>query len=62
MRNAVGCDQLGLGLKPEITEVLRQRGIEFREFGAGEKENPDYPEVAERVAAAIRNGNSIAVS
>lgn len=56
MRIAVGCDQLGLGLKPEITEVLRRRGIEFQEFGAGENENPDYPEVAECVAGAIQKG------
>ena len=56
MRIAIGCDNLGLGLKPEVTGLLRQRGIDYREFGALDGQQPDYPDVAERVAMSVRNG------
>lgn len=56
MKIAIGCDQLGLTLKDEVTRLLLQRDIEFREFGSGAGEPVDYPDVAEQVAFAIRNG------
>jgi ribose 5-phosphate isomerase B len=56
MRIAVGCDHLGLMLKDEVTRLLAERGIEFREFGAGNGQKVDYPDVAEQVASLIRGG------
>jgi ribose 5-phosphate isomerase B len=56
IRIALGSDHLGLALKNEIVALLRERGLEFQDFGASAGEVVDYPDVAEKVAGAIHDG------
>src|ERR1017187_6837243 len=56
IRIALGSDHLGLALKSQIAALLRERGVEFQDFGALTGEVVDYPDVAERVAGAIHDG------
>jgi ribose 5-phosphate isomerase B len=56
MKIALGCDHLGLSLKQEIAALLDEQGVDYREFGPASGEAADYPDVAERVANAIRAG------
>ena len=56
IRIALGSDHLGLALKSEIAALLRERGVEFQDFGASTGEVVDYPDVAEKVAGAIHDG------
>lgn len=53
---AVGCDHLGLPLKEQIVEMLRARGVEFQDFGICSGQEIDYPEIAEKVARVIQEG------
>ena len=56
MKIAIGADHLGAPLKEEIAALLRERQIEFQDFGALAGEAVDYPDVAERVAQSISDG------
>jgi ribose 5-phosphate isomerase B len=56
IRIALGSDHLGLALKNEIVALLRERGLEFQDFGASAGEVVDYPDVAEKVTGAIHDG------
>jgi ribose 5-phosphate isomerase B len=56
MRIALGSDQLGLALKEEVAALLQERAIEFQDFGVSTGETVDYPDVAEAVAQAVREG------
>ena len=56
MRIGIGCDHLGLLIKEEIIALLRERNIEFHDYGVGSKEKVDYPDVAEKVACAVQRG------
>jgi ribose 5-phosphate isomerase B len=53
MRIALGSDHLGAILKNEIVVLLREREVEFRDFGVNAGETIDYPDIAEKVAEAI---------
>lgn len=55
---AIGCDQGGFELKQEIMEHLRQRGIEFLDFGSFDTRSVDYPEYAKKVCKSIKDGES----
>lgn len=55
-RIALGCDLLGAGLKGELAIHLRERSIEFKDFGVFLGQAADYPDVAEEVAQAILDG------
>jgi ribose 5-phosphate isomerase B len=56
MKIAIGCDHLGLPLKEEIIALLRERKIDFQDYGVGSKDKVDYPDVAEKVACAVQQG------
>ncbi len=56
MRIAVGADHLGVVLKDEIKALLRERKVDFVDFGVATGEVVDYPDVAERVAQSISSG------
>ena len=56
MKIAIGCDHLGLPLKEEIAALLRERNITFQDYGVGSSEKIDYPDVAEKVACAVQQG------
>lgn len=55
MKIAIGADHLGAGLKNEIAELLKERHIEFRDYGVSEADPVDYPDVAEAVGCAVRD-------
>lgn len=57
MRIALGCDPLGVDLKNELASLLRERAVEFEDFGVLAGEVVDYPDIAERVACAVRDGH-----
>jgi len=56
MKIAIGCDHLGAPLKEEIVEFLRQRKVDFQDYGVSSAEKVDYPDIAEKVAHAVQQG------
>lgn len=50
---AVGCDHGGFELKEEIIKHLKERNIEYKDFGCYDTNSVDYPEYAKLVANAI---------
>ena len=59
MRVAVGADHAGFPLKEKLVETIREAGHQIVDCGA-ERLIPgdDYPDYAERVAVAIRDGQA----
>jgi ribose 5-phosphate isomerase B len=58
MRVVVGSDHAGFPLKQEVAESLRQQGHEVLDVGAFSPEPSDYPDFAEAVAKAVRDGRA----
>jgi ribose 5-phosphate isomerase B len=58
MRIVVGCDHAGLALKKEVAEALRRRGHEVTDVGTHSEAPADYPDFAEAVGLAIRDGRA----
>ena len=56
MRIAIGCDHVGLPLKEEIVAFLRDRKVDFQDYGVYSAEKVDYPDIAEKVAQAVQRG------
>lgn len=56
MSIAVGCDHYGLKLKNVIVQFLKEKGVEFEDFGTMNEEPVDYPDIAEKVANSIAQG------
>jgi ribose 5-phosphate isomerase B len=50
---AIGCDHGGFELKKEVMEHLKERNIEFKDFGTYTSESCDYPVYAGKVAEAV---------
>ena len=50
---AIGCDHGGYELKQKILAHLRQRGLEYRDFGCYTNESCDYPDFGEAAARAV---------
>ncbi len=55
MKVALGCDHGGYDLKKEIIGYLRDKGIEYVDYGC-DGEPVDYPIYAKKVAKAILDG------
>jgi ribose 5-phosphate isomerase B len=53
---ALGCDHGGYNLLGEIRGMLREKGLELRDFGAFSEESCDYPDFALGVARAVASG------
>ena len=53
---AIGSDGAGYNLKTAIAEHLKERGIEFKDFGTVSSEAVDYPLYAKKVANAVTSG------
>ncbi len=49
----IGSDHGGFGLKQEVMEHLKERNIEYKDFGSYSEESCDYPVYAKKVAQAI---------
>ena len=56
MKLAIGCDHGGFALKQEIMAHLRERGLEFKDFGTFTEKSCDYPVYAKAVAKAVASG------
>ena len=52
----IGNDHAAVELKLAICEHLRERGIEFTDYGIGEGEKIDYPDAAEMVCRDVVSG------
>ena len=50
---AIGSDHGGFDLKQEVMEHLKERNIEYKDFGTYTKESCDYPVYAKKVAEAV---------
>ena len=53
---AIGCDHNGLELKNVIIQLLKEKEIEFEDYGTMTKDPVDYPDIAEKVAGSILQG------
>src|SRR5918993_2438712 len=56
MRVAVGADHAGFELKRDLAGAMAQQGHEILDLGTHSSAPVDYPDIAEAVATAIRNG------
>ena len=53
---AIGSDHGGFELKTHVIKYLKEQGIELFDFGIYSEDSCDYPDVAEKVAKAVANG------
>jgi len=53
MKIAIGSDHVAYGFKLEIEEHLRQRGIDFVDFGAYDAQRTHYPTYAVKACQAV---------
>ncbi len=53
MKIAIGCDHGGYELKLEVLKHLKERGIEFIDFGCNDTSSVDYPTYAKEVTSAV---------
>jgi ribose 5-phosphate isomerase B len=58
MRIAIGTDHAGYRMKEMLAAHLRDEGHEVLDFGTDSEESVDYPDYAEPVAEAVRNGEA----
>jgi ribose 5-phosphate isomerase B len=58
MRIAVGADHAGVELKRDLAGLLAQAGHEITDLGTHSEAPVDYPDIAEAVATAVRNGQA----
>jgi len=56
MKIAIGCDHNALELKNAIIGLLKERKVEYEDFGTFTKDPIDYPDIAKKVAYAIAEG------
>ena len=56
MTVALGCDHAGVELKAELLALLKELGIEHKDFGTNGPESVDYPDFGERVSLAVSKG------
>ena len=53
---AIGCDHGGYELKLEVSNHLKERGFEIKDFGCDSTASCDYPVYAKKVAEAVAGG------
>lgn len=56
MKFAVGCDHAAVELKKAMLEVLDELKVEYYDFGVGENEKCDYPDMAKAVCEKVASG------
>ena len=54
----LGADHLGLPLKNALKEHLKKNGYEVEDIGVDNEDPVDYPDVGEKLARRIANGDS----
>ncbi|EAD9801121.1 ribose 5-phosphate isomerase B [Listeria monocytogenes] len=57
MNIAIGCDEMGYELKQTLIARLKEKNIEFTDFGSFEDEKVLYPSIAEKVALEVKNND-----
>ena len=57
MKVAIGCDEIAIELKNALIEVLKEKEIEYTDFGVNSPEPVDYPDIAIKVTSQVQNGN-----
>lgn len=57
MKIVIGCDSNAIGLKNALVEVLRDKNIEYKDFGVNTQDPIDYPDIAAKVTLEVQNGN-----
>ena len=58
MRIAIGADHAGFDMKRDLAGYLATQSHEVTDFGAFTNAPVDYPDIAEAVAQAVRNGQA----
>ena len=58
MRLALSCDHAGYELKRDLAAILGQKGHAVLDLGTHSTAPVDYPDAAESVAEALRNGDA----
>jgi ribose 5-phosphate isomerase B len=58
MRVAIGADHAGFELKRDLAGHAAQQGHEVTDLGTHSTAEVDYPDMAEAVATAVRNGQA----
>jgi ribose 5-phosphate isomerase B len=58
MRVAIGADHAGFELKRDLAGYVAQQGHEVTDLGTHSTAPVDYPDTAEAVATAVRNGQA----
>jgi ribose 5-phosphate isomerase B len=58
MRLALSCDHAGYELKRDLAAILGQKGHVVLDLGTHSTAPVDYPDAAESVAEALRNGDA----
>jgi len=56
MRIAIGADHGGFELKENVCEWLKERNIEYEDFGTYGPESVDYPEYGKKVGLEVISG------
>lgn len=56
MKIAIGSDHAGFELKEKIKKILAEQKLSVVDFGCAGTESVDYPDYAEKVAAAVSQG------
>ena len=55
---ALACDHGGFALKQELISWLKEKNIEFTDYGCYEEKSCDYPVYARKVTGAITRGEA----
>ena len=57
MRIAIGCDHWGRNLKQSVIKLITEAGHSYEDFGCYTTDSIDYPDIAQKVAEAVANGD-----
>ena len=59
MKIAIGCDHQAevIDMKNALVEVLKEKEVEFKDFGVFSTDPIDYPDIAKTVTLEVQNGN-----
>lgn len=55
---AIGADHAGFEYKEKIATFLKEKGINFKDFGTYSADSVDYPDFAHPVASSVESGES----
>lgn len=58
MKIAIGCDHGGFNLKPVLEKYLKEKGIEYQDFGTFTSDSIDYNDIAELVGNSVAKGEN----